>query len=397
MKIAPQTDILKAVAMVGFTTAKETGDSAARQNPAKEKGESSSMKKFIALALALVMALSLVACGGAAAPAESTPASAPADSAAAPAESFKVGMVTDVGGVNDKSFNQGAWEGLQALNAENPAIEVAYLESKTDADYAANLETFVDEGYDLIVSVGFMLAEATKASAEANPEQMYAIVDDASIDLPNVACLMFAQDEASYLVGLVAGMATESGKVGYVQGMVSESMNMFGCGFIGGVLAANPEAEVLQFNANTFGDATVGATAATDMATKGADVIFHAAGGTGNGVIEACETNGVKAIGVDKDQAVELGKPETIITSAMKRVDVSVRDIVASAMEGKFTAGIHMYDLTNGGVDIAPTRDQLTEEMLTAVEDAKAKIIAGEIVVPEKPADLPEGVFTLAE
>ena len=352
------------------------------------------MKKILALALAAVMALSLVACGGAAAPAESTPAESAA--ASTPAESvptdktIKVGMVTDVGGVNDKSFNQGAWEGLQALHEEMPNVEVAYLESATDADYSANLETFIDEEYDLIVSVGFMLADATKAAAEANPEQMFAIVDDASIDLPNVACLMFAQDEASYLVGLVAGKTTETNKVGYVQGMVSESMNQFGCGFIAGVKAANPDAEVLQFNANAFGDATVGSTAATDMITKGADVIFHAAGGTGNGVIEACKTNGIKAIGVDKDQAVELGDPETIITSAMKRVDIAVQDIVKATLNGEFAAGIHMYDLANGGVDIAPTRDQLSPEILEDVESAKVDIVAGSIIVPETPEELAE-------
>lgn len=343
------------------------------------------MKKFIALAVAVVMALSLVACGGAASTSASTAAS---DSTAASADvsdkTIKVGMVTDVGGVNDRSFNQGAWEGLQALHEEFPNIEVSYLESKTDADYSANLETFIDEEYDLILSIGFMLADATREAAEANPEQLFAIVDDTSMaDLPNVASLTFAQDEAAYLVGLVAGMTTESNKVGYVQGMVSESMNMFGCGFVAGVKAANPDAEVLQFNANSFGDASLGSTAATDMVTKGADVIFHAAGGTGNGVIEACKTNGVKAIGVDQDQAVVLNDSETIITSAMKRVDVSVQDIAKAVAEDKFEAGVHMYSLENAGVDLAPTRNQLSEEVLQAVEDAKAAILAGEIEVPE--------------
>ena len=355
------------------------------------------MKKITALALTLVMVLSLVACGGAASSTPATSASTGSE-ANAPAEgkSIKVGMVTDVGGVNDRSFNQGAWEGLQALHEEYPNIEVKYLESKTDADYKVNLETFMDEEYDLIISIGFMLADATREAAEANPDQLFAIVDDTSMaDLPNVASLSFAQDEAAYLVGLVAGMTTQSGKVGYVQGMVSDSMNMFGCGFIGGVLAANPEAEVLQYNANAFDKAELGSTAATDMITKGADVIFHAAGGTGNGVIEACKTNGIKAIGVDQDQAVVLDDKETIITSAMKRVDVAVQDISKAVAADKFEAGVHMYSLQNGGVDLAPTRDQLSEEVLVAVEAAKADIIAGKITVPEKPADLAEGVFTL--
>ena len=357
------------------------------------------MKKIIALILALVMALSLVACGSTgssssvAGNSQSNAGSEAGSEGGEALESIKVGMVTDVGGVNDKSFNQTSWEGLQALNAEYPNIEVNYLESKTDADYQSNIETFMDEGYDLIICVGYMLADATREAAEANPDQKFAIIDDATIDLPNVACLMFSQAEASYLVGIVAGMMTETDTVGYVQGMVSDSMNQFGCGFIAGVKSVNPEATVLQFNANSFGDPTGGNTAATDMITKGADVVFHAAGATGNGVIEACKANGVYAIGVDTDQAPLA--PETVITSAMKRVDIAAQDISLAVANGTFTPGVHLYSLENGGVDLSPTRDLLTEEMLTAVEDAKAKIIAGEVTVPSTPDELGDGLFTL--
>ena len=338
------------------------------------------MKKIIALILALVMALSLVACGGSNSGASGT---------------IKVGMVTDVGGVNDKSFNQTSWEGLQALAAENSNVEVSYLESKTDADYQSNIETFMDEGYDLIICVGYMLAHATREAAEANPDQKFAIIDDSTIDLPNVACLMFSQAEASYLVGIVAGMMTESNTVGYVQGMVSDSMNQFGCGFIAGVKAANPDATVLQYNANSFGDPAAGGTAAKNMITNGADVIFHAAGGTGNGVIETCSSEGIYAIGVDTDQSSLA--PETVITSAMKRVDIASQDISLAVLNGTFTPGVHLYSLENGGVDLAPTRDLLPEDVIAAVEDAKAKIIAGEVTVPSTPEELGGGLFTLAE
>ena len=355
------------------------------------------MKKLISIVLVAAMALSMVACGGA----SSTPASTGTSEAASTAASgeatsgkeITVGMITDVGGVNDRSFNQTSWEGLQTLAEQNPNISVSYLESKTDADYSANIETYLSEGTDLIICVGYMLAEATKAAAEANPDQLFAIIDDSTIDLPNVACLMFSQAEASYLVGIVAGLATESNTVGYVQGMVSDSMNQFGCGFIAGVKSVNPEATVLQFNANSFGDPTGGNTAATDMITKGADVVFHAAGATGNGVIEACKANGVYAIGVDTDQAPLA--PETVITSAMKRVDIAAQDISLSVANGTFTPGVHLYSLENGGVDLSPTRDLLTEEMLTAVEDAKAKIIAGEVQVPSTPEELGGDLFTL--
>ncbi len=312
--------------------------------------------------------------------------------ASAEKETIKVGMVTDVGGVNDQSFNQTSWEGLLALNAEDPSIEVTYLESKTDADYQTNINTFIDEGYDLIICVGYMLADATRQAAIDNPDQLFAIIDDSSNeDLPNVACLMFAQEQASYLVGLVAGSVTQSKTVGYVQGMVSDQMNLFGIGYITGVKEACPDATVLQYNANNFGDIAGGNTAAKDMITKGADVIYHAAGGTGMGVITACDEAGIWAIGVDTDQSPLA--PDHVITSAMKRVDVASQDISKAVKAEAFEAGIHMYDLSNGGVDLAPTRTHIPEEVLKVVEDAKAAIIAGEKSVPKTVDECPE--FTL--
>ena len=331
------------------------------------------MKKIIAMALVLCMIFALSV-------------TAHAD------DTIKIGMVTDVGGVNDKSFNQTSWEGLQALAAEDPSFEVKYLESKTDADYQTNINTFIDEGYDLVICVGYMLADATRAAAEANPDQKFAIIDDASCaDLPNVACLMFAQEQASYLVGLVAGSVTQSKTVGYVQGMVSDSMNLFGIGYITGVLEACPDATVLQYNANNFGDSAGGSTAAKDMITKGADVIYHAAGGTGMGVIEACNEEGIWAIGVDTDQSILA--PDHVITSAMKRVDVASQDISKAVKDGTYTAGVHTYDLSNGGVDLAPTRDHIPADVLAKVEAAKKAIIAGEKTVPTTTAECP--AFTL--
>ena len=337
------------------------------------------MKKILALVLALCMIFALCACGQAAAPAA--------------AAKIKIGMVTDVGGVNDKSFNQTSWEGLQALAAEDSRFEVNYLESKTDADYQTNINTFIDEKYDLIICVGYMLADATRAAAEANPDQKFAIIDDDTCaDLPNVACLMFAQEQASYLVGLVAGSVTKSKVIGYVQGMVFPSMNKFGVGFISGVLAVCPDATVLQYNANNFGDSAGGSTAAKDMITKGADVIYHAAGGTGMGVIEACNEEGIWAIGVDTDQS-NLA-PDHVITSAMKRVDVASQDISKAVADGTFASGVHLYDLSNGGVDLAPTRTHIPAEVLAVVEQAKADIIAGKVVVPQLAEEVPQ--FTLA-
>ena len=354
-------------------------------------------KKALSILLACAMAFSMAACGSKTeAPATPSATEAPAEGeaeapaggeAAAPAADYskiKVGMVTDTGGVNDGSFNQSSWEGLQKAQ-KDLGVQVQYLESKTDADYTANIETFIDEEYDLIISVGFKLADATKKAAEENPDQKFAIIDDASIDLPNVTCLMFKQAQASYLVGYVAGLTTKSNVVGVVLGMTTPVMNEFGYGYCAGVLDANPDAKVLQKNANSFADTAIGKSAATTMVTNKADVIFHAAGGTGLGVIEGCADKGIWAIGVDSDQSGIA--PDTILTSAMKRVDNASYDATKAVCEGTLASGVKTYDLAAGGVDIAPTTTNIDPEVLKKVEEVKAKIISGEIKVPENKAD----------
>ena len=371
-------------------------------------------KSVLAVALAASMAVSLAACGGgseettaaATTAAETTAAETEAAETEAaeenaeaaeteaaaeegtpvkdPAE-FKVGMVTDVGGVNDGSFNQSSWEGLQRAG-EELGIQVNYLESNTDADYTPNIENFVDEDYDLIICVGYMLADATRTAAETYPDQKFAIIDDATnADLPNVTCLMFEQAQSSYLVGYVAGMVTESNKVGFVIGMANENMHQFGYGYLAGVKDANPDAEILQFNANAFNDPATGKSATTSMVTDGADVVFHAAGGTGLGVIEGCKENGIWAIGVDTDQSSIA--PDTILTSAMKRVDNASYDAAKEALYGVLEGGVITYDIHTAGVDIAPTTDNLSDEVIAAVEDVKTKITSGEVVVPNNAAD----------
>ena len=355
-------------------------------------------KKILAVLLTAAMAAAMTACGGGSSdggsttePAADTPAAedeapaaedgaeTPAADTAADGAGLKIGLITDVGGVNDGSFNQSAWEGLQRAEAEL-GVEVNYLESATDADYVPNIETFVDEEYDLIISVGYMLADATKAAAEANPDVKFAIIDDATIELDNVSCLMFKQEQASYLVGYVAGLMTESNNIGFVIGMANDNMNLFGYGYCAGALDANPDVTIQQFNANTFADLATGKTNANTAITNGADIVFHAAGGTGLGVIEACQEAGVYAIGVDSDQSSIA--PNTIITSAMKRVDNAVYDAVESLIAGTMESVIHTYDLSVGGVDIAPTQDLLTDEVIAAVEEVKTKIINGEVTVP---------------
>ena len=301
---------------------------------------------------------------------------------------FKIGMVTDVGGVNDGSFNQSSWEGLQRAG-EAFGCEVKYIESKGDADYVPNIESFLDEDYDLIVCVGYMMADAVRDAAELYPDQKFAIIDDASnADLDNVTCMMFEQEQASYLVGLAAGYTTESNIVGFVTGAANETMNSFGYGYCAGVLDANPDATILQYNANNFGDASGGKTAVNTMVTKGADVVFHAAGGTGIGVIDGCKENKIWAIGVDSDQSPLA--PETILTSALKRVDNACYDATKKTILGTLEGGVETYDLAAGGVDIAPTTDNLSKDVLEKIEKAKKDIIAGDLVVPKNQEEFEE-------
>ena len=370
-------------------------------------------KRILAMAMSAVMVLSLAACGGNAdgkktssagsskgstttsttsaskgstTSTTSTTSASKTDSASktsgtsAAKSEFKVGLITDVGGIHDHSFNETSWKGLEQANKDF-GVTINYLESKTDADYTSNIETFVDEEYDLILCVGFKLAEATKKAAEAHPDIKFAIIDDASnAALPNVTCLTFKQEQASYLVGYVAGLMTKKNNVGFVLGMASDMMNKFGYGYLAGVYAANPKAKVQQINANNFADPAIGKTSATTMITNGADVIFHAAGGTGVGVIQACQDAKISAIGVDTDQSSLA--PDTVITSAMKRVDNAVYDTVKQLVDGTLQSGEVVYDLSKGGVDIAPTTNLLSEEVLKKVEEVKAKILSGEIVVP---------------
>ena len=303
---------------------------------------------------------------------------------AAADEEFKIGLITDVGGVNDGSFNQSAWEGLEKAG-EELGVEVNYLESATDADYQPNMETFVDEDYDLIISVGYMLADATREAAEANPDTKFAIIDDSSIDLPNVTSLMFKAEQASYLVGYVAGLTTKTNNIGFVVGMTNETMNQFGYGCCAGAIDANPDITVQQFNANSFADSATGKTMANTAITNGADIVFQAAGATGLGVIEACQEAGVYAIGVDSDQSSIA--PKTVLTSAMKRVDNAVYDAVQELIDDKLEGGVQTFDLAAGGVDIAPSQDLISDDVIKAVDEVKEKIISGDVVIPDNKDD----------
>ena len=298
-------------------------------------------------------------------------------------DQLKVVMITDVGGVNDQSFNQSAWEGLGKAK-EDLGVDVSYIESNQESDYAANIDMAVDQEADLVIGVGYKLEKAIGDAAKMYPNNKFAIVDsDFGGNMPeNVTGITFKAEEASYLVGLVAGKMTESKKVGFVGGMEGQLIESFEAGFTAGVKAANPEVEVLSQYANNFADAAKGKAIASQMISSGVDIVFHAAGDTGNGVIEAAKEAGKKAIGVDRDQN-DIA-PETVITSAVKRVDNGVYTTVKNLLDDKFEGGkVATYGLNEDGVGIAETtKEDVDPSVLEFVNEQGEKIKKGEVKVP---------------
>ncbi len=301
---------------------------------------------------------------------------------------IKVAMVTDVGGINDQSFNQSAWEGLKKAEADF-GITASYLESTQDADYAPNMETLLDAGNAVIWGIGFKMGDTIKEKALANPEQKYAIIDYAyGPDTPaNVIGVVFKEQEPSFLVGYIAGKMTKTNKVGFVGGMKFPLIERFEYGFKAGVKLANPDAEIFAQYADSFTDAAKGKAIANQMYENDADIVYHASGGVGDGVIEAAKEHNKYAIGVDRDQ--NSLAPDHVITSAMKRVGNAIYNVTALLVKDEFPGGTTVvYGLKEGGVGIAPTSDKLVPaDILEEVKELKAKVISGEIVVPITPDD----------
>lgn len=316
-------------------------------------------------------------------------------------EDFTVAMITDIGGVDDGSFNQSAWEGLTEFGEENGLERgisgYEYLQSNSDSDFVTHLNTAVQSNFDLIFGIGFKLETAMREMAEAQPERHFAIVDSV-IDLPNVASLTFKDHEASFLAGVAAAMTTKTNKVGFVGGQEGFVIDRFEAGFLEGVKAVNPDIEVTVEYAGSFGDAAKGKQIAAAMYANDVDIIFHASGDTGNGVfseakdiVTADPSREIFVIGVDRDQdaegIVEIDGEERhlTLTSTLKQVGAAVKAYSKQTMEGNFEAGNKVYGLEDGGVGL--TDGQLSEDVLKAVKEYSDKIIAGEIEVPEKPAE----------
>lgn len=318
----------------------------------------------------------------------------------------RIGLVTDIGGIDDKSFNQGTWEGIKRYGAENKLKEgkdVKYLQSSAEADYVPNLTTFADEKLDLIVAPGFLFNNAMAEVAAQYPQQKFLIIDSVVKDkagklVPNVANAVFAEHEGSFLVGVAAGLkakADKKAKVGFVGGMKFPLIEKFEAGFQQGVKAVYPECQVLVDYAGGFTDPGKGQALAAKQFGAGADVVFTAAGNTGNGVIKEAKERTQKgdarwAIGVDKDQyndGVYAPGKSAVLTSMMKRVDVAAHDIAGLVRDGKFPGGqVYTFTLKNHGVGLPASNPNLSPDILKAVAAYQSRIASGTLKVSEIPA-----------
>jgi len=344
------------------------------------------MKKLYSLLAVLLIAAMLL------------PACAPAEANCADEETFCVGLVTDVGKINDKSFNQSAWEGVQRAEAELGAT-VQYIETADSKDYAKNIATFADAGYDVIVTVGFGMGEATVAAAGTYPNVKFVGVDQfQAAETPGVVGLNFPEDNAGFLVGALAAMMSESNKIGAVCGTdVVPPVWRFGEGYKAGAAYADgmkgttTEVFVVYHSDvgfdKTFTDPEWGAQTAKAMMDNGADAIFGCGGLTGNGAITAAAQAGKYAIGVDADQYLTL--PEAapqMLSSAMKLITPGVAELAAAVKDGSIVAGDFV-----GTAGYAPYHDldsKVPAEVKTAMEKINAGLLDGSIqtgVSPTKP------------
>lgn len=340
------------------------------------------LKKGLSTIIAslVVMTTIFTGCGGA----------NKAQEAAAPAgNALKVGLVTDVGGINDNSFNQSAWEGLKKAQ-KDLGIDMKYTESKSDADYQPNLNRFARDKRDLTWGIGFLMADALSNTAKSVKDAKFGIVDS-NLDgkIPsNVAAVTFKEHEGSFLMGVIAGSMTKSNKIGFIGGMKFPLIQKFEYGFRAGVKAVNPKAQVVVNYVGAFDKPDQGKTFAATMYDSGVDIIFHAAGATGDGVFAEAKSRGnVWVMGVDRDQSYLA--PKQTLSSMVKHVDVAVYDITKELKDGKFPGGKEtVLGLAEDGVGVAPTTStNVPKDVLAKVDDFKKKIIAGEIKVPQNEAE----------
>ncbi|MBC2582069.1 BMP family protein [Clostridium sp. DJ247] len=361
-------------------------------------------RRLTAVVAAAIMAVSLFAgCGGQKQQGTDT-------EGAKQSNQIKVGLSTDEGGVNDKSFNQSADKGIKDAKAQYN-IEYKAIESKQKEDYESNLEALVNNGDNLTFGIGYQMEQAMKNVSSKYKDKNFAIVDTV-VDAPNVQSITFKEQEGSFLMGVIAGKMTKTNKVGFIGGKDSELINRFEAGFAAGVKAVNPAAAEGLISkdgktpgttvkyADSFGDTNKGYELAKSLYASGCDIIYHAAGGVGIGMFKAAKElkdsgKAVWAIGVDMDQAVTVPEYKDVILSSMiKRVDIATFNAVKEVAEGKFQGGKHIeLGLKENGVSMAEsTSTNTSKDVIDLVNKYIDAIKNSKITVPATRAD--EAKFT---
>jgi len=299
------------------------------------------------------------------------------------------GLIIDLGGKFDKSFNESAYNGAQRW-VEDTGGSYIETELQSEAQREQNMRKMAERGANPIVVLGFANASTLEKVAPDYPDTNFAIVDMV-VDAPNVKSIVYSEHEGSYLVGMIAAMASETGTVGFVGGMDVPLIRKFACGYAQGVKAANPDATVIANMTGTtpaaWNDPVKGGELTRAQIAQGADVVYAAAGGTGVGVLQAAADEGVFSIGVDSNQ--NYLHPGSVLTSMLKRVDNAVYNTFMEGEDG-FTTGIQVLDLASEGVGYAVDENNealISAEMTEAVEAAKASIIAGELSVHDYTSD----------
>lgn len=306
---------------------------------------------------------------------------------------IKVGMAYDIGGRGDQSFNDAAAAGLDKAKKEF-GFKSSESEASPDEAEAAKEDRLVqlaEAGYNPVIAVGFAYADAVKAVAPQYPKVSFGLIDSTDATGPNVANLVFAEEQGSFLVGAAAALKSKSGTIGFIGGVDVPLIHKFQAGYEAGAKAVNPNIVVkTQYLTSPpdftgFNDPAKGKTAAEGMIDAKADVIYAAAGGSGGGMFEAAKASGIKAIGVDSDQA-KTADPKVasvIMTSMLKKVDVAVYNFIKSAVDGSPLTGTQVFDLKANGVDYSTTGGQV-DDIKSKLDAYKQQIIDGKIKVPSE-------------
>jgi basic membrane protein A len=294
---------------------------------------------------------------------------------------IKVGLVTDIGGLNDRGFNSLANKGLEDAKSQL-GVDGRVLESKSDADYIPNLSEFGDQGYDLIISVGFLMTDATTKAAKAYPDSTFAIVDSAfDPPLDNAQGLLFKEQETGCLVGAVGALTSKTGTISTVGGQKIPPVDRFIAGYQFCAKKVKPDIKLLNEYSQDFVDQAKCKEIALDQISKGSDVVFQVAGGCGLGALDAAKEKSVWGIGVDADQSF-LG--DHILTSAVKRVDVAVFKTIEAAQKGEKIGGsVTTFGLKEDGVGLGKVSPKVPQDVLDKVDDIKKQILDGSLQIPD--------------